>query len=263
MQGLSMKEIGHATYLHRLASILGLRIIDFGRMKEILGSHLSGRDGDYLKDSNVEFITSGGETLGLDMNGTVFKAHHYLTEDPPGSSSCDGFLLYGRCEVKGKGVAPWMEDQIVVILPHEDLNYPVVLTMLKGIPRAKMMIFTKITTDNNLISLTEIFSWASGMVFKLISRIFSSVEVSIQGFETVNPITNNAIRPYFRFSETIKAPSLFSRRRYINPQERMYVCDRDKYSYLGADGEFFWGVCIANAILRDLRRSDLITIHST
>ena len=106
----------------------------------------------------------------------------------------------------------------------------------------------------------EIFSWASGMVFKLLNRIFSSIEGTIQSFEAVNPISNNTIRPYFRFSETVQAPSLFTRRRYINPQERLYACDRDKYSCLGADGEFFWGVCIANAILRDLGRSDLITV---
>ena len=106
----------------------------------------------------------------------------------------------------------------------------------------------------------EIFSWASGMVFKLLNRILSSIEGTIQSFEAVNPISNNTIRPYFRFSETVQTPSLFTRRRYINPQERLYACDRDKYSCLGADGEFFWGVCIANAILRDLGRSDLITI---
>ena len=260
MSGLSMEGTSRVSYLHSLASKLGVCAVDYGRIKAVLGSHLTRENGDYLKDSNVEFLFSGGETLGLEMNGTVYKAQHYLTEDLPGSGLSDGFFLYGRCEVKGNEAASRLDDRLLVVLPHEDLDFPVILRALPGTPRTKVIIFTRIRTDNNLISLMEIFSWASGMVFKLLNRILSSIEGTIQSFEAVNPISNNTIRPYFRFSETVQAPSLFTRRRYINPQERLYACDRDKYSCLGADGEFFWGVCIANAILRDLGRSDLITI---
>jgi hypothetical protein len=260
MSGLSMTGAGRVSYLHSLASILGVCTVDHGRIKDILGSHIARENGDYLKDSNVEFITAEEETLGLNVNGTVYKAHHYLTEDIPDSTPYDGFFLYGRCEAKGKDVAPRLGDQIIVILPPEDLDFPIVLRVLQGTPRTKIMIFTRIWCDNSLISLMEIFSWASGMVFKHLTRVVSSMGGSILGFEAVNPVSNDTIRPYFRFSEVVHAPSLFTRRHYITPQERMYACDRDKYSCLGADGEFFWGVCIANAVLRDLRRSDLITV---
>ena len=31
-----------------------------------------------------------------------------------------------------------------------------------------------------------------------------------------------------------------------------------KYAWLDVEGELLWGICLANAILKDLNRSDLI-----
>jgi len=99
-----------------------------------------------------------------------------------------------------------------------------------------------------------------GMITKRLSRLMPFLSVPLQSFEVVNPMGNDMIRPWFRFSEDVNPPSLFHWRRYITPIERIYACDRDKYACLGNEGDFFRGVCIANAMLKEMGRSDLVTI---
>jgi hypothetical protein len=149
---------------------------------------------------------------------------------------------------------------LMVISPPEDLKYPILLKVNRNPHNPTLTVQTKITLEPGLSSLTEIISWASGMITKRLSQIMPFLSVPLQSLEVVNPLLHESIRPWFHFSENVRPPSLFGWRRYINPIERIYACDRDKYACLGNEGDFFWGICIANAVLKKFGRSELITV---
>ncbi|HPS93838.1 MAG TPA: hypothetical protein PK600_05190, partial [Deltaproteobacteria bacterium] len=261
MDAFGSQDAGRVAYLHGLAAGTGMCAMEYGNMKAVLGARLKATNGDCVETPGAELMISGKETLGLALEGVTYKAHRYLTEELPGRLQSDGFFLHGQCEASGAEVGARIGEQLLVVPPPDDLDFPLILWATRGDPWTKIRFFTRITSGNDsLMSLTEIFSWASGMVYKLLQRVLFTMEGTLLGFETVNVIADDTVRPYFRFSDSVRAPSIFTRRHYISPRENLYACDRDKYSFLGADGELFWGICIANAVLRDLRRSDLVTI---
>jgi len=247
---------GRITRLQALASRHDMFGVGQADLKDALADILTKYNGECRKDPDSKLVMHTDGPLGQMFAGSFCKAGRYITDSRVKGPS-DGFYLYGRCEVKHVPEA-FRENQFLLVPPPDELEFPVALCIVPNFNRISVSFLARIKNDNNMISLMETFSWASAMVSKHLAKIFSTIGGTIQGFEAVDPVSDNAIRPYYRFSSVSGEPSFFGFRRYIKPQEILYSTARDRYSCLGADGEMFWGICIANAILRDLGRSDLI-----
>jgi len=239
-------------------SALGMCALAHGAVKTALESCLARARGRLVRSPGAAILTRDGAVLGMPLEDVVHVGHSYLTEDPPGETPHHGFYLYGRCRAPLDMLPPGMGD-LLVIPPPVEMRSPLVLKVNRHTPDPSISIFTRAHAEEGLASFTEAVSWASGMVVKRVSRVLPFLAAAMQTFEAVNPLQGGTVRPWFRFSDDVRPPSLFGARRYISPLERMYALDRDKYACLGDDGDFFWGICIANAVLRDLGRSDLIT----
>ncbi len=166
-------------------------------------------------------------------------------------------MFYGKCEL-GKEVIPVGMGDLLVVSPSKDMDYPIVLGVKRGSPTTMITVATKIRVDSTLTSLMEQFSWASGMIMKRLKQVIPFMDDFLVNFDAVEPYDNNTIRPWFGFKENIRSPWFFSDRRYIKQVERVYLCDRTRFSWLDVEGEILWGICVANAILNELNRSDLI-----
>ncbi len=255
----SSPEAGRLAQMKAHVSTFGMCAIKYGKIKTVLSAYLKGNGSDSIRDPSAVLVVNGKEVLGMQLEEAVYKGLCYLTEDPPEQRPYHGFYFYGQCRAR-LGMFPKGVGDLVLVSPPDDLKYPIIVKVDRNQYAPKITIQTRVNLEPGLASFTEILSWASGMITKRLSRLMPFLSVPLQAFEVVNPMGNDMIRPWFRFSEDVKPPSLFHWRRYITPIERIYACDRDKYACLGNEGDFFWGVCIANAILKGMGRSDLVTI---
>jgi hypothetical protein len=258
-QALSTPDAGRMAQMRAYVSILGMCSIEFGKIKAAFKAYLKRSMGEYREEPGAELVISGKEVLGLKLGEGIYKGGCYLTENSHEQGPCRGFYLYGQCRAR-LGMIPEGLGDLMVIPPPEDLKYPLILKVNRNPHHPTLNVQTKITHEPGLTSFTESISWASGMITKRLSRTMPFLSGPLQAFEVVNPLSHEAIRPWFRFSENVRPPSLFGWRRYITPIERLYACDRGKFACLGNEGDFFWGICIANAVLKELGRSDLITL---
>ena len=256
---LSTPEAGRMAQMKAYVSTLGMNAIELGKIKAAFMAYLQKSMGEYREEPGAELVMNKKEVLGLKLNEGIFKADSYLTEDPPGQGPYHGFYFYGQCRAR-LGMIPKGLGDLWVISPPEDLKYPILIKVNRNPHNPTLTVQTKITLEPGLTSFTEIISWASGMITKRVSRIMPFLSGPLQSFDVVNPLSYDTIRPWFRFSEDLKPPSLFRWRHYITPIERIYACDRDKYACLGNEGDFFWGICIANTVLKKVGRSDFITL---
>jgi hypothetical protein len=259
---LSSPQAGRLAQLRAYSSTLGMSAVEHGKIKAALIEYVRRSKGDYLQNHCAALIVRDKEVLGMQLDENTCKGACYITEDPPGQKPYNGFYLYGQCRAR-LGMFPKGLGDLMVVSPPHDLKYPILLKVSRNMESPRVTVQTKVNLEPGLTSFTEIISWASGMVTKSLSRIMPYLSGPLHTLEVVNPMDNDTIRPWFRFSEDIKPPSLFRWRSYITPIERIYACDRDKYACLGNEGDFFWGICIANAILKDVGRSDLITINQS
>ena len=258
ISGLSRTgNMDYRAYLRYMTSLTGMYVFDYGEIKEVLGSYLAGTKGDYEFAADTEYLYHGREITGVKLDGKTIKARYYLTENPSESSTPDGFMYYGKCEL-AKEVIPAGMGDLLVVSPTKDMDYPIVLSVKRGSPTTMITIATKIRVDNTLTSLMEQFSWASGMILKRLRQVIPFMDDFLVSFEAVEPFDHNAIRPWFGYKENIKTPWFFSAGRYIRKIEKVYFCDRTRFSWLDVEGEILWGICVANAILNELNRSDLI-----
>ncbi len=257
---LSTPEAGRMAQMKAYVSTLGMSAMELGKIKEAFKAYLYRSMGEYREDPSAELVMNKKEVLGLKLNEGIYRGDCYLTEDPPGQGPYHGFYFYGQCKAR-LGMIPKGVEDLLVISPPEDLKYPIIIKVNRNPHNPTLTVQTKITLEPGLTSFTEIISWASGMITKRLSRIMPFLSGPLHAFEVVNPLSHETIRPWFRFSEAVNPPSLFHWRRYITPIERIYACDRDKYACLGNEGDFFWGICIANAVLKEAGRSDLITLR--
>jgi hypothetical protein len=256
---LSTPEAGRIAQMKAYVSTLGMSAMELGKIKAAFKAFLQKNMGEYREDPGAELVMSGKEVLGLRLNEGIYKGDCYLTEDAAGQGPYHGFYFYGQCRAR-LGMIPKGVGDLLVISPPEDLKYPVLIKINRDPHNPTLTVQTKINLEPGLTSFTEIISWASGMITKRLSRIMPFLSGPLQAFEVVNPLSYETIRPWFRFSEDVKPPSLFGWRHYITPIEGIYACDRDKYACLGNEGDFFWGICIANTVLKKVGRSDLITV---
>jgi len=259
-RAFGMACAGRISRIQTFASRLHMHGVGQAELKDVLTEILTKHSGVCLKDPCAGLVAHNDEPLGLKVSGSVCKAARYITDSRMDRVS-DGFHLYGRCNVANLPDS-FRESQFLLAHPPDELEYPVALCLVPDSDCITVSFLTRIKSDNQMISLMETFSWGSAMVLKHLTKMFSSIGGTIQGFDAVDPVSENAIRPYFGFSSIPDEPSLFDFSRYIKPQEKLFSAARDRYSWLGADGEMFWGICIANAILRDLGRSDLIAFKA-
>jgi hypothetical protein len=118
---------------------------------------------------------------------------------------------------------------------------------------------TKVPADNVLTSRTELLSWAMGMIFKRLKQVIPYLKDYLIGFDVIDPFTDNSTRPWFRYADEVRVPWYVSAKRYMKQGNNVFTCNSMQYGWLDMEGEVLWGICMANAILMDLNRSDLIT----
>ncbi len=250
-------NMDYRSYLRYMTALTGMYVFDYGKIKEVLGSYLASTKGDYEFAADTEYLYQGRDITGVNFDGKSIKSRYYLTENSLEQNTPDGFMYYGKFELANEVIPVGMGD-LLAVSPTKDMDYPIVLSINRGSGRAMVTVATKIRVDSTLTSLMEQFSWASGMILKRLRQLIPFMDDFLVNFEAVDPFDHNAIRPWFSYKENIKSPWFFSAGHYIRQIEKVYVCDRMKFSWLDVEGEILWGICVANAILNDLNRSDLI-----
>jgi hypothetical protein len=240
------------------AAAMGMSVVAAGRVRDVLKAWMATNRSECVMSTDAQILMHGRDVVGFRLEDSVHAAQCYLAEDMPCERHDTGFHLYGQCR-PAPGMKPLDNEELLIVTPPPELKYPIAVKADRDSDAPAVSIYTRVISDPGLTSSTETVSWASGMVAKRLSRVLPSLAHALQTFEVVDPLKEGAVRPWFGFARDIHAPSLFGVRRYIRPQEKLFAIDRDKYACLGDDGDFFWGICIANAILKDLGRSDLFT----
>lgn len=256
---LSTFEACRMAHMKALVSMQGMSIVEHGWIKSQLKTFLQRRQNKCLEDPEAGLIADGSSVLGLRLNDGIHTGYALITENPPEQRPYKGFHFLGQCRAR-VGMLPKGLGDLVIVDPPEELKYPILLRVSRSLDNPKISIQTRVNIEPGLNSNTEIISWASGMISKKLSRVMPYLSPTLQSLEVVNPLSNDTIRPWFGFSDEIRSPSLFGWKCYITPHERLFASDRDKYACLGSDGDFFWGICIANAVLKKFGRSDLISL---
>ncbi|HDP26124.1 MAG TPA: hypothetical protein ENN34_11870 [Deltaproteobacteria bacterium] len=262
-RGLSrVGSLNRSSYLRYVCSLSGMGVLDYGAAKDVLISYLDHVRGECVSSPEVEVVCDDREVAGIRVGDATLQARYYLCEEDPFSRDSDGFLLYGKILVQEEVLPVGMGD-LLAISPPVELAHPLLLSVTRQHPRALLSVRTKIPRETTLTSLTEASSWAAGMVLKRLREIIPFFDRFTEHVEFLPVVTKQEILPWFRYTEREHPPSLFAQRRYINPREKLYLCDRMKCASLDGEGELFWGVCTANAVLRDLNRSDLYGSKTT
>jgi hypothetical protein len=259
ISGLSnVRNMKYISYLRYMSSLIGMYSIDYGEAKDVLGMYLSNAKGDYIRaTTDVDYQYQGKQITGARINGAKLKSRFYLAEDLLKPDNPDGFVFYGKCEL-AKDVIPVGMGDLLVISPSEDMDYPIVLNVDHRSSTSMISLVTRVRVGNTLTSLVENLSWASGMIMKRLRQIIPFLDDFLLSFDVVEPFENNTIRPWFAYKDREKIPWFFQTKRYINPIEKVYKCNRMRCGCLDFEGEVLWGICVANAILTELNRSDLI-----
>lgn len=250
-------SINYITYLRYMASLVGMYALDYQKLKDVLGSYLNSTNGDCMCCGSADHIYQGKAVKGISIDDTELASRYYLTEKVSSHTPPDGFMFFGKCELDNQVMPVGMGD-LLVVSPGSDMEYPIMLSVERGEKTAMVSIVTRVRVDSTLSSLLEQFSWASGMIMKRLKQIIPFMDGFLMNFDAVDPFVQSTIRPWFAFHDHIRAPWHFTGRHYIKIQDKVYMCDRMKYAWLDVEGELLWGICLANAILKDLNRSDLI-----
>jgi hypothetical protein len=238
------------------AAAMGMSAVAAGTVRAVLQAWMATNRSECVMSTDAQILVHGRDVVGFRLEDSVHTGQRYLAEDMPQERRDRGFHLYGQCR-SAPGMKPFDNEELLIVTPPPELNCPIAVKTARDPDAPAASIYTRVISDPGLTSSTETVSWASGMVVKRLSRVLPSLAQALQTFEAVDPLQEGAVRPWFRFTRDTHAPSLFGVRRYIRPLEKLFAIDRDKYACLGDDGDFFWGICIANAILKDLGRSDL------
>lgn len=237
------------------ASAMGMCSVASGAVRDILQAWMARNRSECAMSTDAQILMHGRDVVGFRLDDSIHTGQCYLAETVPGEGNDRGFHLYGQCRL-APGMKPFDREELIIVSPPPELRYPMTVKTARDPGEPTVSIYTRVISDPGLTSSTETVSWASGMVVKRLSRVLPSLAQALQTFEAVDPLEGGVIRPWFGFALEIHGPSLFGAGRYIRPREKMFAIDRDKYACLGDDGDFFWGICIANAILEDLGRSD-------
>lgn len=252
--------INCASYLRAMCGMQGFCNTDYRLCKEVLGEYLASTKGDYVKGSDASMMHHNDQALCLRVEDIDVKARYYLAEDIPSHKDKQGkgFVLYGNYIVETQVIPVGMGD-LLFVSPPEELIFPLVLKVSRGQKYTHISLMSKIKMESSLASFSESLSWASEMILKRLKDVIPFMDDFFVGYETLSPFSKDGVRLWFTFDEHIDVPSVFARKRFAMPLDRVLACDRMKCAWLDVEGELLWGVCLANLILSNLNRTDLIT----
>ncbi len=234
---------GRLAHLRMLSAMSGAYVFSYGALKEALADYLLGSKGDYQRVGQVDFRSSNNTLQGVKVGESSYKGRYYLSEDyaPKGS----GVQLHLRCEIKGDVLPVGMGD-VVFINPQGALQHPI--TLMAGMDG-----------DTAVLSIVARFDQAGADLAEMRELVLARVAEIIpfiERYEMQTTLADPAGSAWFGFSDKLQSPSLLNRHKFINPLDKVYACDRQKDGGLDIEGEIHWGIILANAILKDLNRSD-------
>jgi hypothetical protein len=253
---------GYLSYLRWMASLSGMYAMDYTLVKEVMASYLKHNRGESVRVDRAEAVRENVNAAGLSFGSTQVRSRYCLSESAPDHASAEGFVFYGSCIIDERVIPVGMGDMLVVS-PPEDMRYPLVLLLDRGEGTAVLSVTTKVPVEGMLASRTEVLSWASGMVYKRIREVVPYLERHLKSFEVVDPFEGDSTRPWFGYADEVKVPWYVTGKRYMKQSDRIFTCNAMQYGWLDTEGEVLWGICMANAILDDLNRSDLIAGRTT
>ena len=188
---LSNSKSGSLARLKAGASSQGMCAVEFGKIKKSLGDCMREGQGNHVHDPHARLMVDEHGVIGLNLEDIVHKGSSYLTEDPPWQMPHQGFYLYGQCR-EWIGELPQGVGDLMVISPPEDLKYPFVIRVSRKRNNPGITVQARIYSEMGLASLTEVVSWASGMITKRLFRLMPFLSGPLQAFEVVNPMAGNA-----------------------------------------------------------------------
>lgn len=248
----------YLSYLRWSALLSGLYSLDLTEVKHVLGTYLSHNRGHYLRTEKAGVTLENGSAVGLSLGNVRVRSRYCMSDESPEKAGRGGgFIFYGTCVVDEHVIPVGMGD-MVTTSPPEDMRYPLVLLLERRDGKGIVSVTAKIPVGGMLISHTELLSWASGMIYKRLREVMPFLDHHLISFDVVDPFAGNSTRPWFRFADEVRVPWYVSGKRYMRHGDRMFTCSGMKYGWLDTEGEILWGICMANAILKDLNRSDLI-----
>jgi len=248
----------YLSYLRWMASLSGMYSLDYHAVKQKLGRYLPQNRGDFLHVGEADVIVENGRPSGLRVNSTQVKSRYFISDHSADEHARGGFVFYGTCVVDREVIPVGMGDMLVVS-PPQDMRYPMVLLVDRKGDKGIVTVTTKVPADNVLTSRTELLSWAMGMIFKRLKQVIPYLKDYLIGFDVIDPFTDNSTRPWFKYADEVRVPWYVSAKRYMKQGNNVFTCNSMQYGWLDMEGEVLWGICMANAILMDLNRSDLIT----
>ena len=248
----------YLSYLRWSALLSGLYTLDFTAAKHALGTYLSHNRGHCLRTERADVTLENGSAVGLSLGSTRVRSRYCMSDESPEKQGREGgFIFYGTCVVDEHVIPAGMGD-MVIASPPEDMHYPLMLLLERREGKGIVSVTTKIPVGGMLTSHTELLSWASGMIYKRLKQVMPFLEHHFISFDVVDPFVENSTRPWFRYADEVRVPWYVSGKRYMRNGNRAFTCSGMKYGWLDMEGEILWGICTANAILKDLNRSDLI-----
>ena len=248
----------YLSYLRWSALLSGLYALDFTAAKHALGTYLSHNRGHCLRTERADVTLENGSAVGLSLGSTRVRSRYCMSDESPEKQGREGgFIFYGTCVVDEHVIPAGMGD-MVIASPPEDMHYPLMLLLERREGKGIVSVTTKIPVGGMLTSHTELLSWASGMIYKRLKQVMPFLEHHFISFDVVDPFVENSTRPWFRYADEVRVPWYVSGKRYMRNGNRAFTCSGMKYGWLDMEGEILWGICTANAILKDLNRSDLI-----
>ncbi len=248
----------YLSYLRWSALLSGLYSLDLTATKHALGAYLSHNRGHYLRTEKADITLENGSAVGLSLGHARVRSRYCMSEESPEKQSRGGgFIFYGTCVVDEHVIPVGMGD-MVITSPPEDMRYPLMLLLERSEGKGIVSVTAKIPVGGMLTSHTELLSWASGMIYKRLKQVMPFLEHHLISFDVVDPFVGNFTRPWFRYADEVQVPWYVSGKRYMRNGDRAFTCSGMKYGWLDMEGEILWGICMANAILKDLNRSDLI-----
>ncbi|HPW69026.1 MAG: NAD(P)/FAD-dependent oxidoreductase [Deltaproteobacteria bacterium] len=248
----------YLSYLRWSALLSGLYSLDFTAAKHVLGAYLSHTRGHYLHAEKADITVENNTAVGLSLGNIRIRSRYCMSDETPVKpGQKGGFIFYGTCVVDEHVIPVGMGD-MVIASPPEDMRFPLMLLLERRDGKGMVSVTAKIPVGGMLTSHTELLSWASGMIYKRLKQVMPFLEHHLISFDVVDPFIENSTRPWFRYADEMRVPWYVSGKRYMKNGNRMFICSGMKYGWLDMEGEILWGICMANAILKDLNRSDLI-----
>lgn len=229
--------------------------VDLGTARNALKEILTASGGRMLRCPGARTLSDGTRALGVETGDFSVKGSWLLDEQALGCGKGSCFHLYGRCRVPMAAPLEHAACISIASCTHGILG-PIMAKLRSEGMGCSLHVHARVSAETGLVSLTETVSWAQAAVARTVMDFLGMPGLMRGAFEATDPTGPDGIRPWFRYSGDFRPP-IFRVQRFVRPLGNVFAMDRDLYADLGDDGEFFWGICAANAILKCAGRRDL------